>query len=56
MNTRNYPEVANASNVYASLDQFKAELQAIAASQNVSITLLLTILHDWTGRQLRCDL
>ena len=49
-------EASNASDVYASLDQFKSELKAIAAAQNVSDTLLLTIIHDWSGRQLRCDL
>ena len=50
------PEASNASDVYASLDQFKTEIKAIADSQGVSHTLLLTIIHDWSKRQLRCDL
>jgi hypothetical protein len=56
MNTRQYPAVANASDVFASLDQFKSELKSMAASQGVSDTLLYTIINDWSSRQLRSEL
>ena len=56
MQTLKRYEAANASDVFASLDQFKTEITAIAASQGVSSTLLYTIIRDWSDRQLRSDL
>ena len=56
MQTLKRYEAANASQVFASLDQFKTEIKSIAASQNVSQVLILTILKDWCDRQLKSDI
>lgn len=56
MQTLSRVEAANASQVFASLDQFKTEIKLIAASQGVSDVLLLTIIRQWADTQLRTDL
>ena len=56
MQTLKKYEAASASQVFASLDQFKTEIKSIAASQGVSDVLLLTIIRQWADSQLRSDL
>ena len=47
---------ANASVIFESLDHIKTELKTIAAAHGVSQVLLLTILNDWSSRQLKSEL